>query len=93
MKVITKNKDNTVGIVTGVENLKDLGEFRINDIREWLSKVETMFGDTGNLHIRFKLSDDPKRLAYLIAASSTEQADPMVVVTGQHRLDGKEWGA
>ena len=90
MQVITKNKTNTVGIATEIQNLKNLGTFRSADISEWLEKVRTVFGDD-DINIRFKLSDDPARPGYLVAASSTEQPEPMVVVTGQYRLDGKVW--
>jgi hypothetical protein len=91
MNIIQKNKTSTVGIISDIEGLKNVGEFSVKNIEEWLKKVKLVLGDERDVLIEFKLSEDPKNPAYMIAASH-DGADPKIAVVGTCRLDGKEWG-
>ena len=91
MNIIQKNKDSTVGIISGIEGLKNVGEFKIKNIDEWLKKIKLVLGDDRDILIEFKLSEDPKSPAYMVTASHDGE-DPKIAVVGTCLLNGKEWG-
>lgn len=91
MKVIHSNEHNTVGILSGVEGLKDLGLFNLKDIEDWMRSIKDVFGDDDQVYVQFKESDNPKQPGYMICAS-TEGGDPKVAVCGRYLADGKKWG-
>jgi hypothetical protein len=90
MNVITKNADETVGVVSNVEGLKNVGEFSIKNLEDWIKMAKTVLGDDTDLTIQFKLSEDPKTPGYMITASH-EGMDPMVATCGTYAADGTAW--
>lgn len=90
MNIITKNTTETVGVVSGVEGLKNVGEFKIKNLEDWLKMARTVLGDETDLTIQFKLSEDPKTPGYMITASH-EGMDPMVATCGVYLADGTQW--
>ena len=92
MKVIHSNERNTVGILSGVEGLVNLGLFNRNDIDDWIKSVHDVFGDDDQVFVQFKESDNPRYPGYIICASA-EGGDPKVAVCGTYRKDGEKWGA
>jgi len=91
MNIITKNASGTVAVVSGAEGLKNVGEFRIRNLEDWIKMVKTVLGDEDDILIQFKLSEDPKTPAYMITASH-EGMDPLVATCGTYLDDGTEWG-
>lgn len=94
--VITSNKnksgivDDTIGIVTGVTELKDVGDFPAAGLEEWFKQIKLVLGDD-DIRIQFKISNLQTAPAYGIFASHNGM-DPHVAIIGKHRLDGKKWG-
>ena len=88
--VITSNKTKTIGVVTGTPDLKDVGDFPVKGLEEWIKQTKLIFGDDGDIRLQFKLSDDITKPAYGLFASH-DGVDPHVVIIGKHRLDGKKW--
>jgi len=91
MKVIHSNERNTVGILSGVDGLTNLGLFERRDIDDWVKSVKDVFGDDDQVYIQFKGSDNPNQPGFMICAS-TEGGDPKVAVCGRYPTDGKSWG-
>lgn len=91
MNIIQKNKASTVGIISDIEGLKNVGEFKVANIDEWLKKIKLVLGDDRDILIEFKLAEDPKKPAYMITASH-DGADPKIAVVGTFPFDGKGWG-
>jgi hypothetical protein len=90
MNIITKNSAGTVGVVSNVEGLKNVGEFKIKNLEDWIKMVKTVLGDDADILIQFKLSEDPKTPGYMITACH-EEMDPMVATCGTY-CDGVQWG-
>ena len=88
LKSLYMNKEQTVGVVLGLEGTTDLGYFSVNLLQEWLQQVKNVLGDD-EVDIRFKLSG--KIPAFMIAAYSIDGGDTAVVVCGKYRIDGKGW--
>ena len=95
MNVITTNNPDqpTLGICTDIEGLKDVGDFDISLLEDWLRQIRMVFGDgaDGKIRVQFKMSDDPKQPGYAITAS-VDGNEPHVVVCGRYRMDGGVWG-
>lgn len=91
MKVIHQNERSTVGILSCVYGLVDLGEFNRRDIEDWMKSIKDVFGEDERVFVQFKESDNPKQPGYMICASS-DGGDPKVAVCGTYRKDGKKWG-
>ena len=92
MNIITKNASGTVAVVGGAEGLKNVGEFRIRNLEDWIKMVKTVLGNEDDILIQFKLSEDPKTPGYMITASH-EGMDPMVATCGTFLSDGTHWGS
>lgn len=94
MNVISSNNPDapTVGIVTEIEGLKNVGDFKLSLLEDWMKQIKTVFGqgNEGFIRIQFKLSDNPKQPGYVIAAS-VDGHEPHIVVCGQYLADGKRW--
>jgi len=92
MNIITRNTAGTVGVVSNVEGLKNVGEFKIKNLEDWIKMIKTVLGDEADLTIQFKLSEDPKTPGYMITASH-EGMDPLVATCGVYLADGTAWEA
>jgi hypothetical protein len=90
MNVITRNTSGTVGVVSDVEGLKNVGEFKIKNIEDWIKMVKMVLGGENDILIQFKLSEDSKTPGYMITASH-EGMDPMVATCGTFLSDGTQW--
>jgi hypothetical protein len=90
MNIIQGGKDGEVGIVSDAQDLKDVGDFAVANLKKWLNMISLVLGDDDDIRIRFKLSEDELTPAYVIFASH-DGMDPMVVVCGKYRNDGKGW--
>ena len=92
MNIIQSNEAKTIGIVTDMDGLKNVGDFEMRMLEDWFRQVKMVFGDgsDGCIRIQFKLSDDPKKPGYAIAAS-VDGNEPHIVVTGKYPTDGKPW--
>lgn len=90
MNIITKNSTGTVGVVSNVEELKNVGEFKLKNLEDWIKMVKTVLGDDADVLVQFKLSEDPKTPGYMITASH-EGMDPMVATCGVYLKDGTPW--
>lgn len=91
MKVIHSNERRTVGILSGVDGLRDIGLFNRKDIEDWMRSIKDVFGDDDQVYIQIKESDNKEQAGFMICAS-TEGEDPKVAVCGTFRADGKKWG-
>lgn len=90
MNIVTKNASGTVAVVSGAEGLKNVGEFKIRNLEDWIKMIKTVLGDDDDILVQFKLSEDPKTPAYMITASH-EGMDPMVATCGVYLADGMPW--
>jgi hypothetical protein len=91
MNIINSSKDGTVGVVSDVGDLKNVGDFSIRCLDDWMKKVKLVLGDDIDVLIEFKLCGNPTEPAYFITASHGGD-DPKVMVCGKFRIDGKQWG-
>ena len=82
MKILSANKDGTVGIISGVDDLKSAGHFSMRVLNEWIEKVGAMYGDD-DVEIYFKASEGAMCNAYMIAASATDSDEIFVAATGK----------
>ena len=91
-EVITCNGDKTVGVVTKTEGLKNVGDFRISDLKAFIRKIEEIFGDgdEGCVQIDFKLSENPQTPGFAILASVCGH-EPHVCACGKYPSDGTPW--
>jgi hypothetical protein len=91
MEIIMKNKASTVGVVTGLDNLKNIGDFTMADLSEWIERIKLMYGEDAVVNVGVRLSDDSRTPAYVMSASLSGEPDLAVLVCGQYRKDGKRW--
>ena len=95
MEILYANPDGSVGVVTDVTNVIDLGEFNLSKIEEWIAQIKLLYPDQiksgRDIYIQFRKSMKEEQPSYLIFAS-IDGKDPKVAVCGMFRDDGKEWG-
>lgn len=94
MNVITSNNPDapTLGIVTDIEGLKNVGDFKLSLLEDWIKQIKMVFGDgaEGFVRIQFKMSENPNQPGYAIAAS-VDGHEPHIVVCGQYLNSGERW--
>lgn len=95
MEILYASEDGSVGTVTDMDNLLDLGEFKLSNLERWISEIKTLYADqiksNRDIYIQFKKHENTKQPSFLICAS-IDGEDPKVAVVGTYRVDGKEWG-
>jgi hypothetical protein len=95
MEILYANPDGSVGVVTDVTNVIDLGEFNLSKLEEWITQIKLLYPDQikakRDIYIQFRKSMKEEQPSYLIFAS-IDGEDPKVAVCGMFRDDGKEWG-
>lgn len=88
MKVVSCNKENTVGIITDPKEVLHIGTFTPKLIKEWMKLVYDMYGDEQDIHLFIRKSDIVD--GYCIYASSNGD-NPFVAIVGRHPADGSDW--
>lgn len=95
MEILYANSDGSVGVVTDIENVTDLGEFNLSKLEEWITQIKLLYPDQiesgRDIYIQFRKSLKEKQPSYLIFAS-IDGKDPKVAVCGMFKEDGKGWG-
>ncbi len=95
MEILYSNEIGSVGVVTEMDSLLDLGEFKLANLEKWLSETKMLYADQiksgRDIYIQFKKHENVKQPSFLICAS-IDGEDPKVAVVGTYRVDGKEWG-